>query len=200
MRLLIIKNLIIHSPQGTTPNVMAELDTKPAAATTGNKVRTQKKATRVDLTAMVDLAFLLITFFILTTTLQKPKAMNLVMPDREGPADLGVAASRTMTILIGAKDKLEWFMGAPDKPLTPPTIDVFGKDGIRKALIAQSNLIRQTQGKDLIVLVKAGNHSSYDNMVNLMDELSIANIQRQALVDISPVEEALLKRNGIFEK
>lgn len=179
---------------------MAELDTKPAAAVTGNKVKTNKKSTRVDLTAMVDLAFLLITFFILTTTLQKPNAMELVMPDKKGPADLAVAASRTMTVLIGAKDKLEWFMGSPDKPLTSPTVDDFGKDGIRKALFEQSNRVKQASGKDMIVLVKAGTHSSYDNMVNLMDELNIANIQRRALVDISPVEEGLLRRDHIFER
>jgi biopolymer transport protein ExbD len=179
---------------------MAELDTKPAAANAGNKVKTNKKSTRVDLTAMVDLAFLLITFFILTTTLQKPNAMELVMPDKKGDHTLAVPESRTMTVLIGAKNKLEWFMGSPDKPLSAPTVDDFGKDGIRKALFEQSEHVKQLQGKDMIVLVKASAHSNYANMVDLMDELNIANIQRRAVVDITPVDEGLLRRDGIFEK
>jgi biopolymer transport protein ExbD len=54
---------------------MAELDTSGGGKHKGGKVRSKKQSTRVDLTAMVDLAFLLITFFMYTTTLQKPKAL-----------------------------------------------------------------------------------------------------------------------------
>jgi len=179
---------------------MAELDAKPAAAEKGTKVKTNKKSTRVDLTAMVDLAFLLITFFILTTTLQKPKTMDLVMPDKEGNQTMKIPESRTMTVLIGANNKLEWFMGMPDKPLTSPTVDGFGKDGIRKALLAQSARIKQSQGNDMIVLVEAGAHSNYANMVSMMDELNITNIQKRAIVDITPGEVNLLKRDHIYEQ
>ncbi|HEY9533165.1 MAG TPA: biopolymer transporter ExbD, partial [Mucilaginibacter sp.] len=82
---------------------MAELDTSGGGKKDGGKVRTKKKSTRVDLTAMVDLAFLLITFFILTTTLQKPKAMDLTMPDKDEKKDtrLPVPETRTMTVLLG---------------------------------------------------------------------------------------------------
>ena len=78
---------------------MAELNTASAAQGAGGRIRRKKVSTRVDLTAMVDLAFLLITFFILTTTLQKPKAMALVMPDK-GPENptTPYPESRTLTI------------------------------------------------------------------------------------------------------
>ncbi|WP_214072930.1 biopolymer transporter ExbD [Mucilaginibacter sp. dw_454] len=177
---------------------MAELDTKPAAADSGNKVKTHKKSTKVDLTAMVDLAFLLITFFILTTTLQKPTAMDLAMPDNERDIRMNVPESRTMTVLIGAKDKLEWFIGVPDKPLSKPRVDDFGKNGIRKALLEQSDRIRQSQGKDMIVLIKPSDQSNYANVVNLMDELNITNIERRAIVDITPNEISLLKKDHIY--
>src|ERR1700749_1316489 len=92
---------------------MAELDTSGGGKKGEGKVRTKKKSTRVDLTAMVDLAFLLITFFIFTTTLQKPKAMSLIMPDKDEKTkdQLPVAASRTMTLLLGANNKFEWWIG-----------------------------------------------------------------------------------------
>src|ERR1022692_2447598 len=104
---------------------MAELDTSSGGGKhKGGKVRSKKVSTRVDLTAMVDLAFLLITFFMYTTTLQKPKAMDLVMPDNSvKDSRLPIAASRSMTILLGSHNKVEWYMGETGK--TPPTIDGF---------------------------------------------------------------------------
>ncbi|MGF7082857.1 ExbD/TolR family protein [Mucilaginibacter sp. UYCu711] len=177
---------------------MAELETKPAANGNSGRVRSTKKAIRVDLTAMVDLAFLLITFFILTTTLQKPNVMALTMPDKEGDVVGGVPESRTMTVLIGANDKLEWYIGLPGKSLTAPAVDGFGKNGIRKALLEQSARIKREQGKDMVVLIKPSDKSNYANVVNLMDELNITNNERRAIVDITPGEVNLLKRDNIY--
>src|ERR1700712_4162068 len=102
---------------------MAELDTSGGGKKGGGKVRSKKSSTRVDLTAMVDLAFLLITFFILTTTLQKPKAMDLTMPDKDDNNNqLPVPETRTMTVLLGKGNRVEWYMGLPSKPLTAPTV------------------------------------------------------------------------------
>jgi biopolymer transport protein ExbD len=179
---------------------MAELDTSGGGKKGGGKVRTKKKSTRVDLTAMVDLAFLLITFFILTTTLQKPKAMDLVMPDKDDikKTNLPVPETRTMTILLGSKNKVEWYMGMPSKPLTSPTVEGFGKTGIRKTLLEQGAAVLARSGKDMIVLVKPSAKSTYSDMVTIMDELNIVNNQSRAIVDITPVEIELLKRDGIY--
>lgn len=65
---------------------MAELNV--STGKTGRKNRTSKMPVRVDLTAMVDLAFLLITFFMLTTSLTKPREMPVVMP-ADGPPGAG---------------------------------------------------------------------------------------------------------------
>ena len=178
---------------------MAELDTSGGGKHKGGKVRTKKKATRVDLTAMVDLAFLLITFFILTTTLSKPKAMELVMPDKDDKnTQEPVPESRTMTLLLGDNDKLEWFVGEPGK--TQPTVIGYGKDDLRKVLVDQDNAIKQSHGgQDMIVVVKPSAQSTYKNMVSVMDELNITGIYKRAIVDITPVELSLLKRDGLYK-
>ena len=180
---------------------MAELDTSGGGKKGGGKVRSKKASTRVDLTAMVDLAFLLITFFILTTTLQKPKAMDLVMPDKDEKTNQQqpVAASRTLTILLGANNKLEWFIGQPTSPLSPPTIDGYGKNGLRKLLLEQGKDILQKTGKEMFVIVSPSDQSTYNNVVTTMDELNIVGNQLRAIVDITPIEIDLLKRDGLYK-
>lgn len=175
---------------------MAELDTSGGGKKGGGKVRTKKKSTRVDLTAMVDLAFLLITFFILTTTLQKPKAMDLIMPDKTEKNDtsLPVKESTTMTILLGSNNKLAWFVGIPGK--TPPTID--GYKPLRNTLIEQAKKIKAETGEDMMVIVKPSDKSNYNNLVTVMDELNITHNTRRAIVDILPVEKDLLISSKIY--
>jgi biopolymer transport protein ExbD len=179
---------------------MAELDTSGGGKKGGGKVRSKKSSTRVDLTAMVDLAFLLITFFIFTTTLNKPKAMDLVMPDKDEKQDtrLPVPETRTMTILLGSKNRVEWYMGLPAKPLTAPSVESFGKNGIRKTLLEKGKEVLANSGKDMIVLIKPSSKSTYYDMVTIMDELNIVNNQSRAIVDITPIEIDLLKRDNIY--
>jgi len=178
---------------------MAELDTSGGGKKDGGKIRTKKKAVRVDLTAMVDLAFLLITFFILTTTLNKPKSMELIMPDKDqkNPEQEAVAETKTMTLLLGKNDKLEWFIGLPGK--SAPTVIGYGKNDLRKTLIDQNAKIKATHNGDpMIVIVKPSDESTYKNVVTVMDELNITDIEQRAIVDITPVELALLKRDNLY--
>ena len=94
---------------------MAELNTGDGGGGKGGKVRSKKQNSKVDLTAMVDLAFLLITFFMLTTTLSKPQSMSLGLPDKEDDTsknqNIKVDENRTMTILIGENNKLVRYVG-----------------------------------------------------------------------------------------
>lgn len=175
---------------------MAELDTS-GGGKKGGKVRSKKQSTRVDLTAMVDLAFLLVTFFMLTTTLNKPKAMDLAMPDKdEKNTQEPIAASRTMTVLLGSKNKLEWFIGEPGK--SAPSVAGYGKDDLRKVLLDQKQKVMQTTGKSMFVIVKPSEKSVYKNVVDILDELHITDNMAFAIVDISPLEVDLLKRDNIY--
>ncbi len=184
---------IINPPQGTKPKIMAELNT---SENNKSSIRSKKKVLRVDLTAMVDLAFLLITFFILTTTLQKPKTMDLAMPV-DGPP-MGTAASRTLSVLLGADGKASWYIGEADKPIMGPSVIALGKQGIRRVLLEQGARIKREHGKDMIVLVKPSDQSIYENVVSVMDELNITNNKYRAIADISPADVAMLKKDKIY--
>ena len=179
---------------------MAELDTSGGGKHKGGKVRSKKASTRVDLTAMVDLAFLLITFFMLTTTLAKKKEMDLAMPDNSiKTTQLPVAATRSMTILLGSHNKLEWYMGEAGK--SAPTVDNYGKDGLRKALIENGKQVAASHAAPdnfMIVLIKPSDKSTYENLVTALDEMSITAVQSYAIVKILPIEISDLQKNNIY--
>jgi biopolymer transport protein ExbD len=172
---------------------MAELNL--SSGKQGGKHSIKRMPIGVDLTAMVDLAFLLITFFMLTTTLAKPRVMPVIMPDTgpQGP----VPETRTMTLCLGKQNTLVWYLGMPDKPLTSPRQISYGKD-LRTVLTETSEKIFKTSGKGMIVLVKPSVHSVYDNLVETLDELNITNVPTYAIAKITPADIDILKQKGIY--
>jgi len=181
---------------------MAELNTG-GGGDKGGKVRSKKQSTRVDLTAMVDLAFLLITFFMLTTSLSKPLAMDIAKPDKdetEKDNRLEVKQSLTMTIILGKGDKIMWYMGIAGE--TAPTIE--GYAGITKSLLENKKKVKDASGKDIMIIVKPTDASTYQNFVDIMDELSITktNITAPAVDDdpkhLSEAEITFLKKEGLL--
>ena len=88
---------------------MAEIETKRAAE---KKRRFNKKTTRVDLTPMVDLGFLLITFFVFTTVLTEPKAMKINLPYDKAPPDNKVCESCVLTVLLDKYNRIKYYEGA----------------------------------------------------------------------------------------
>jgi biopolymer transport protein ExbD len=173
---------------------MAELN---ASEKSGRRNSLRKLSPRVDLTAMVDLAFLLITFFMLTTTLSKPHIMGVIMPVKGSPPGSD-PESRTMTLCLGKNDQVLWYLGMAEKPLTNPTLVNYSKTGLRATIINTGKKIFATTGKPLIVIVKPSAHSLYSNLVQALDELSIASIPSYAIADISSKDIDLLKRQKAF--
>lgn len=185
---------------------MAELNTGEGKKG-GGKVRSKKSNPGVDLTAMVDLAFLLITFFMLTTTLSKPQSMPLAMPDKtkeEKEITTKIPEERMMTILIGKDNKILWYMGKFESPIIPPTEAVYGKNGIRKDLLKQvvyGKAVAAREGKPeqgLIVNIKASDKANYRNLVDILDEMAITHPQLYAIGDITPGEIDLLTKTGLY--
>jgi biopolymer transport protein ExbD len=163
---------------------MAELNTGGDGGK-GGKVRSKKQNSKVDLTAMVDLAFLLITFFMLTTSLSKPQSMDLALPDKKPKDkpqdDQKVDENRTMTLLLGENNKLVRYMGLEETPLakwTPKDI-VYGKEGLRQNVLqAKKEVLAYTGDKDkgIIVIIKPGKKSNYRNLVDVLDEMAISGV------------------------
>lgn len=161
--------------------------------------RNTRKVPKVDLTAMVDLAFLLITFFMLTTSLSKPIAMDMAKPD---PGDnwTELPASRTMTILLGKHNKVAWYMGESGK--NEPTLEGFQQ--IRNTILANKASVLAAHGGDasktLIIVIKPTAGASYQNFVDIMDELNVAKITSAPLIDddnITVEERAYMKLKDI---
>jgi len=115
----------------------------------GGKRRPKKQSTRIDMTPMVDLMCLLITFFMLTTAFSKPKVMVITMPEKktEKEPEVKIAAWRTLNILLTGDDLVYYYTGEanPKKPPLPTLIKSdFSKDGIRKVLLEKNkDLFRQ---------------------------------------------------------
>jgi biopolymer transport protein ExbD len=178
---------------------MAELNTG-GGGDKGGKVRSKKSNAKVDLTAMVDLAFLLITFFMLTTSLSKPQSMDLGLPDKDEKVDLDIKVDqvRTMTIILGKDNKIKWYHGlleAPE-PNGKPTDATYGKNGIRQEILKRVKSIPVATGdpkKGMIVIIKPTAKSNYRNLVDILDEMAIADVPTYAIVnDITPEELKLV--------
>jgi len=171
---------------------MAELN--QSSGKTGGR-HTKKMPVRVDLTAMVDLAFLLITFFMLTTSLQKPRRMEVNMPVDAPPQPY--AENTTMSICLGAKNKAVFYLGMPEKPVTTPQIVNYGKD-VRTAIFDMTQRVFAKTGKKMSLIIKPAEHSRYENLVDVLDEANITKVSSYAIAKITPSDVNLLKEKGIY--
>jgi biopolymer transport protein ExbD len=121
---------------------MAEINTESSGSKKGKKKGAKKVSTRVDLTPMVDLGFLLITFFMLTTTMIKPQTMEIAMPSKEKVPEeeqTKVKASRAITIILGKDNKVFYYEGTRENDVDPIVNSTdFSSTGIRKFLIERN--------------------------------------------------------------
>ena len=170
---------------------MAEMDTSSGGGhKKGPGVKKGKKlSTRVDLTPMVDLGFLLITFFIFTTTMSQPTALKLFLPkDTDKPEEQNkVKASGALTIMLGKKDGVFYYEGEllPDGSNFKYT----NFKEIRQTII---NKKKATSPEDFVVVIKPGPEATYKNTVDILDEMTINDVKRYAMVDIFPTELDLM--------
>jgi biopolymer transport protein ExbD len=166
---------------------MAELNTAPGGHKKGRGVRRSKKlSTRVDLTPMVDLGFLLVTFFVFTTTMSTPRAMRLILP-KDVPDDIRQKVPEDAVItLLPAKDNTIYYYEGAD----PSKLKIADFKSIRSIILNKKN---RTDPKWFEVVLKPTKDASYKNAVDILDEMKIDAVLHYALVDITPTEYNIIR-------
>lgn len=176
---------------------MAEVQVKDDGGK-GGKVRSKKQNTRVDMTPMVDLGFLLITFFMFTTTFSKPNVMDLGLPakpdiNQPPPKDIDIKLQNSISIIIGKDNRVFYHQqdqaGLNDQTLMETKYD---REGITKVIEqAKANAIN----KDIFtVIIKPTDDAVYKNFVDILDEMAITKNERYGVTDIKPWELAVYKK------
>lgn len=187
---------------------MAEVEASSGHHKKGPGVKKGKKlSTRIDLTPMVDLGFLLITFFMYTTSLAKPKVMQINMPYKDEKLQekdkSEVKESTALTILISKDHRLYTYEGIGSDPTKPPQLNpvsiVNGTDKLRKVLIEKNDRVNGLKAQGVLtpkdnttVLIKPDVTSTYKDLVDVMDEMTINDIKVYAVVDITPQDKEFI--------
>ncbi|HMI59363.1 MAG TPA: biopolymer transporter ExbD [Puia sp.] len=171
---------------------MAEISTQAGNAHKKGGRRSKKLSTRVDMTPMVDLGFLLITFFVLTTTWSKAHVTKLNMP-ADGPATT-IGNNAALTIVPIAGNKLFYYHGDLAEALRKGNYGTTGYslnggigDIIRQKQLAMDHNYKGGR-KELMLLIKPSPEASYGNVVRLLDESTINDVKRYALMNLTPEE------------
>ncbi len=157
---------------------MGEIQSSNISQKPGAARIVKHRSTRVDLTPMVDLGFILITFFIFTSVMATPKAMRIDLPnDANINMHDELCASCVITLQPGAGDSLLYFEGLPkDASLHRTT---YSAAGIRKILMAKKQAVQAQFGEDrMTVIIQPGNNSYFKQLIDLIDECNICRVKR----------------------
>jgi biopolymer transport protein ExbD len=172
--------------------------------------KAKKLSTRVDMTPMVDLGFLLITFFIFTTTMSTPSTMKMYMPkDEKDPKNqTEVKESSALTILLGKDNGIFYYDGKLKEDGSNFKSSTYKE--IRDVIINKKKEVmengrrlgypKDTLDKDFFVMIKPNSEATYKNTVDILDEMTINQVHRFGLIDISEDENKLIKATEASNK
>lgn len=164
----------------------------------GKKKKTKRIGFTLDMTPMVDVAFLLLTFFMLTTTFSKPNTMEVNLPSKD-MSEVKVAESNVLTIRVTEGDKAYWNIGFEE----PKPFELYDKSGekptisneFRDILKRESEKIKQRVGEDVMAIVlKFAKKAQYRNLVDVLDELNILQYKRFSIADFTEQDEAEIQK------
>lgn len=152
--------------------------------------RMVKKSTRIDLTPMVDLGFLLITFFVFTTAMSKPKTMKVVMPDDTDGPDDPVCNSCVLTALLCKNDVIKYY----DGDIASAEIKTADYNNIRAIIQAKKQKVKQVLGNAdrFVLIIKPTTESSFKNFVDIIDEVTINAVKRHYIDEVTQAEKSKL--------
>ncbi|MEO7394241.1 MAG: biopolymer transporter ExbD [Chitinophagaceae bacterium] len=178
--------------------------------------KAKKLSTRVDMTPMVDLGFLLITFFVFTATLSSPTTLDLNMPKdiKDEKDQTEVKESGVLTVMLGKGDQVYYYEGKLIVDATGNNFKQTTFKGIRDIIIAKKKdvisryktdpaceaeatakgkPISNCAEKDFVVIIKPSNDATYKNTVDILDEMTINQVRTYAMVKLSEPEYELIK-------
>lgn len=171
-----------------------------------------KAPPRVDLTAMVDLGLLLITFFMFTTTMAKPKAMQLELPYEDEnmtkEEQSKIKDSEALTLILGADHKIYYYEGMVTDPSIKPEVLVTtfaDNQGLRDVIIQKKKKVESLKASGVLeaddkatIVIKPSDEANTDDVIKAIDEMTINNIQVFAVTDITDVDISLMQeKQGI---
>lgn len=164
--------------------------------------KAKKKSTRIDMTAMVDVAFLLLTFFVLTATMSNASLMDLTMPPKDTenkpPEEVEIREDKVMSIILCAGDTIKYFIGIKDAEVKYAKTDVEIRAAIEAHLKKAGPLCKGTAGEDPrtcwdpMFVIKARHNSRYQNFVDVMDEMAITGAKKYAVADFTKEDSTTL--------
>ena len=162
---------------------MGMVDTSGPRGAAKKKRKKKKKrriGIKIDNTPMVDIAFLLLTFFMLTTTMNKPQTMEINIPPSN--ANVEVAQSNLMTLRVKEDGTIYWNIGVDD----PQKIEFKDLQGFL--------VMKNQENPKLITLIKIDRKGKYTMMVDIMDELNLANVTRFSMAPMQEVDKKILSK------
>src|SRR5690606_31655975 len=177
---------------------MADIEVK--SHDDSGKVRAKKQSTKVDMTPLADLGFLLITFFMFTTTFSKPNVMGLNMPPKQPPIDNPIDdpvihLTNSISIIIGGDGILYWHQQDKTKLTADQLHETsYSKEGIRNDILAARQ--RANSPATFSVILHPTDDSTYQNLVNVFDDMDITESSRYGIVDIAPSEVAVYEEKS----
>lgn len=172
-------------------------DVELASGSAGKRhggTKSKKNSTRVDMTPMCDVAFLLIFFFMITTTLQRQKTMKLFLPHdvKNQDEQNKVKESQALTIVMAKDNNLYYYYGIGEDAAKDAADKVISttyalKDGIGQVIADKwKSVIQNSGGQDsMVVIIKPTKEATYENVVNILDDMNIYEVKKYALVPAS---------------
>ncbi len=171
---------------------MASVESAEVGGKKGPGVKKAKKmSTNIDMTPMVDLAFLLITFFIFSTTMSQPTAMDLVVPkdEKDEKQQTQVDKRGVLNILLD-EDKVFTYEGSD-----PLSMEPVSYADVRKKILDKKKQTETYNMKDkFMVIIKPSKDATFQHTVDMLDEMTINDVKRYALVDIGEQEYELMNK------
>ena len=160
-------------------------------------VHMKKHVLKVDMTPMVDLGFLLITFFILTAEMSKPSVSDLYMPKDGPPTKLG--EKDALTIILREHNQIMYYKGSFEIAMQKNAFQFTtanSNTGIRQAIqdVQRSFGSGQNASNNMMLLIKPTDQASYGDVVGILDEVLINDVKKYAIMELSETEKQFLAK------